>query len=596
MIEDVPCKDEYGNIVLNAEGKPLIHTTGTGFISEDLAMKCPTGVFRGKASKPFELQDNMDLDENDTLIRLVNSRGCPTHIPLLMQSHMFSNGCVVKGTFLVDRRLPPRTIHIRPSMIKVRADPNLIDVKSFNSLKVISTSNRQKRALTSWFLIALLHYGGVPEEYFMKLLLNASDGIHSICHVINDALKGTNYQGWMRVWMYTQTTQVQILIELNLRVLLPSLVLPSPLCPSAGYPGENHYISFCISGDGQLSGDVLVYKYPGLHLGDIHVLTATYIRGLEDIVGNSKYAIFFPVSGSQAMASSFGGNMFWVSRNSELLKYFKPCQPRLQRITQKRKEQKNPQHYGSSLESALFDDFLRTRFTLSSSPDTVANCWLAYMDRLLSCEVSITEKKYLKDKMLSLVDAYNEALDDWKTLNKVQVPRELMVKHYPHFMEQTGCHSYHSKSALGAIYDEALSQIENRLPIEISFLRCFTDVEVSEMCMEMWRNRYQEYLTDRSLFLLDSKEGKNMKLQQVHAKYKQMLYSAAKFEETPRDHQTVFAEACAIYQIAYGSARAHGDVSKCGFAWNVAGDALCHLYVLKHGSSSVAIVRRLLQL
>ena len=58
-------------------------------------------------------------------------------------------------------------------------------------------------------------------------------------------------------------------------------------------------------------------------------------------------------------------------------------------------------------------------FPCSSSPDTVANCWLAYMDRLLSCEVSITEKKYLKDKMLSLVDAYNEALDDWKTLNKV---------------------------------------------------------------------------------------------------------------------------------------------------------------------------------
>lgn len=139
MIEDVPCKDEYGNIVLNAEGKPLIHTTGTGFISEDLAMKCPTGIFRGKASKPFELQDNMDFDENDTLIRLANSRGRPTHIPLLMQSHMFSNGCVVKGTFLVDRRLPPRTIHIRPSMIKVKADPNLIDVKSFNSLEVIST-------------------------------------------------------------------------------------------------------------------------------------------------------------------------------------------------------------------------------------------------------------------------------------------------------------------------------------------------------------------------------------------------------------------------------------------------------------------------
>jgi hypothetical protein len=59
---------------------------------------------------------------------------------------------------------------------------------------------------------------------------------------------------------------------------------------------------------------------------------------------------------------------------------------------------------------------------------------------------------------------------------------------------------------------------------EISFLQCFTDVEVSEMCMERWRNRYQEYLWEtRSLFLLDFKEGKNMKLQQVHAKYKQVI-------------------------------------------------------------------------
>ncbi|KAK8452614.1 hypothetical protein SEVIR_5G138400v4 [Setaria viridis] len=43
----------------------------------------------------------------------------------------------------------------------------------------------------------------------------------------------------------------------------------------------------------QVSGKVLVYKHPGLHFGDIHKLTATHIDGLEEIVGDSKYDIFF---------------------------------------------------------------------------------------------------------------------------------------------------------------------------------------------------------------------------------------------------------------------------------------------------------------
>ncbi|KAF8393434.1 hypothetical protein HHK36_021678 [Tetracentron sinense] len=40
MIEDTPCRDEDGDIVKNEDGNPLIHTDGTGFISEDLALEC----------------------------------------------------------------------------------------------------------------------------------------------------------------------------------------------------------------------------------------------------------------------------------------------------------------------------------------------------------------------------------------------------------------------------------------------------------------------------------------------------------------------------------------------------------------------------
>jgi RNA-dependent RNA polymerase len=52
-------------------------------------------------------------------------------------------------------------------------------------------------------------------------------------------------------------------------------------------------------------------------------LTATYIDGLEEIVGDSKYAIFFPTSGSRSLAdemanSDFDGDMYWVSWNPQV--------------------------------------------------------------------------------------------------------------------------------------------------------------------------------------------------------------------------------------------------------------------------------------
>lgn len=95
----------------------------------------------------------------------------------------------------------------------------------------------------------------------------------------------------------------------------------------------------------------------------------------------------------------------------QLLKYFKPCQSRLQRITQKRKEQKNPQHYGSSLESALFDDFLRTRFTLR-----YINVWaglsLPRVVFFFLCLESILKLKFL-DSILCLC---------WRSVSGWEIP------------------------------------------------------------------------------------------------------------------------------------------------------------------------------
>lgn len=74
---------------------------------------------------------------------------------------------------------------------------------------------------------------------------------------------------------------------------------------------------------GQISGDLLVYRNPGLHFGDIHRLKAVYVKELEEIVGNAKYGIFFSSKGERSVANEiangdFDGDMYWVSRNPEV--------------------------------------------------------------------------------------------------------------------------------------------------------------------------------------------------------------------------------------------------------------------------------------
>uniref|UniRef100_A0A0A9GEN8 RNA-dependent RNA polymerase n=1 Tax=Arundo donax TaxID=35708 RepID=A0A0A9GEN8_ARUDO len=49
LIDDEPCRDERGVVI--PDGGDLIHTNGTGFISENLAKKCPKGIIKGMKSQ-----------------------------------------------------------------------------------------------------------------------------------------------------------------------------------------------------------------------------------------------------------------------------------------------------------------------------------------------------------------------------------------------------------------------------------------------------------------------------------------------------------------------------------------------------------------
>jgi RNA-dependent RNA polymerase len=66
-----------------------------------------------------------------------------------------------------------------------------------------------------------------------------------------------------------------------------------------------------------------------------------------------------------------------------------------------------------------------------------------------------------------------------------------------------------------------------------------------------------------------------------------MLYEAAELEESHKKRFVVFKEACAIYQLVYEYALQEEDVGKCGFAWKVAGHALCQFYAIKGREDTV---------
>jgi RNA-dependent RNA polymerase len=66
-----------------------------------------------------------------------------------------------------------------------------------------------------------------------------------------------------------------------------------------------------------------------------------------------------------------------------------------------------------------------------------------------------------------------------------------------------------------------------------------------------------------------------------------MFYDAAELEESQKNRFAVFKEACAIYQLVYENALKKNDVGKCGFAWKVAGRALCQFYAIKRGGDTV---------
>ncbi|KAK6151840.1 hypothetical protein DH2020_014475 [Rehmannia glutinosa] len=601
IIKDIPLKDEDGSIIHDEDGKPILHTDGTGYISEDLAMKCPKDFSAAKyiTDNSFEKHDQF-VDFENVAFQKRGTEARNKEPPLLMQCRLFHDGYAVKGTLLVNKKLEPGTIQIRPSMIKVVKDRTSPMKETFNSLEIVNISHRPGRNCFSKYLIALLNYGGVPQEFFLNLLMNALVDTRNVYSNRRAALRvASNHDGLD--FGFVAQRMISSGVPLNepyLQLCLSNLEsgektklkqgkIPVSesfyLMGTADPTGVLNTDEVCVILDnGQISGKVLVYRNPGMHFGDVHIMEAVYVKEMEEVVGNAKYGIFFSTKGSRSAAyematGDFDGDMYWVSRNPELLKYFKANEPwnRVYSIPDSKK--RNPQEFSDvELERELFQLFLEARRP-SFDMATAAESWLTFMDRLLTLgDDRATEKNYLKGKIIQLIDIYYDALDAPKSGKKVKVPQELKAEMYPHYMERWPDLSYHSSSILGQIYDRVIAyKNEAVLQREVWKLSCF-DIPIPEAYVNMWKARYESYRKEMKEALESGDESKNDAANEVIKKYKQLLYEAPDMEESSKNTQVIYEEAVAIYHVIYEYAMIHG-VEKCSFAWRVAGSALCNL-------------------
>ncbi|GKA72180.1 probable RNA-dependent RNA polymerase 5 [Tanacetum coccineum] len=554
-IDDIPCIDENGCILYDEDGERMIQTDGTGFISEDLAVLVPNDFHHAKymKDKHFELFDLVQPEFGSAGHR---GREMPIREPpLLIQCRLYKEGLAVKGTLLVNKKLKPRTIQVRPSMIKVKKDPSLSDTESFSSLEVVSVSHKPKAAKLSKTLIAILSIGGVPKKFFLDLLKETLEDAQRVCLDPRAAFRVANiYQHIDDSGICLEMLGACIpLSEPFLQHRLSQLAKEDrkglgegkiPISDSFYLIGTTDPTGILNSDEvcvvyenGQISGKVLVYRNPGLHFGDVHVLNARYVKELEDYIGNSKFGIFFSTKGRRSVANEiaggdFDGDIYWVSKNHELLRHFKPSEPWTRSYSTPNAISKKPSDLSyEELELELRRQLFSSE-TNSSSAGIAADSCMAYTDRhlILQDDDTTDEKDVFVKKILKLIDLYYDALDASKSGKKI------WKLHY------------------------------------------FDISNVPNSCLSLWKERYEAYKQDMKNALNYNDISKNDAASSVIEKYKQILYGASDFKDTTRNIEHVYNEVLAIYHVSYDYARKWNDIAKCGFAWKVAGSALCAYY------------------
>ncbi|PWA42854.1 RNA-dependent RNA polymerase 6 [Artemisia annua] len=187
-----------------------------------------------------------------------------------------------------------------------------------------------------------------------------------------------------------------------------------------------------------IEGYVVIAKNPCLHPGDVRVLKAVNVPGLEHLVD----CLIFPQKGDrphtdEASGSDLDGDLYFVTWDEHLIPPSKQSWPPMEYTAAEAKELPRDVRH-----TDIIDFF--TKNMVNDSLGTICNAHVVHSD--------MSEYGALDDKCTKLAELAATAVDFPKTGKIVNMPHNLRPKLYPDFMGKENFQSYKSEKILGKLY------------------------------------------------------------------------------------------------------------------------------------------------
>ncbi|KAI3696610.1 hypothetical protein L6452_29029 [Arctium lappa] len=187
-----------------------------------------------------------------------------------------------------------------------------------------------------------------------------------------------------------------------------------------------------------IKGTVVIAKNPCLHPGDVRVLEAVDVPGLEHLFD----CLIFPQKGDrphtdEASGSDLDGDLYFVTWDENLIPPSKRSWPPMEyTAAEARLLPRDVKH------SDIIDFF--TKNMVNDSLGTICNAHVVHAD--------MSDYGALDEKCIKLAELAATAVDFPKTGKIVNMPPALRPKLYPDFMGKESFQSYKSEKILGKLY------------------------------------------------------------------------------------------------------------------------------------------------
>ncbi|KAL7618133.1 hypothetical protein Lser_V15G01686 [Lactuca serriola] len=233
-----------------------------------------------------------------------------------------------------------------------------------------------------------------------------------------------------------------------------------------------------------IEGNVVIAKNPCLHPGDVRVLKAVNVPGLEHLFD----CLVFPQKGDrphtdEASGSDLDGDLYFVTWDEMLIPPSKRSWPPMEYTAAEAKQLPRDVKHSDIIE-------FFTKNMVNDSLGTICNAHVVHAD--------MSDYGALDEKCVKLAELAATAVDFPKTGKIVSMPPQLRPKLYPDYMGKESFQSYKSKKILGKLYrqikdvynDDVMPSSElHILPTHVPYDKDLEILEASNFIKEAWGSK-----------------------------------------------------------------------------------------------------------